>query len=145
MADSKRPAPAASTVGRRTFSTAFRGYDQEEVKAYLEALAYEFRDLRDRIAELEGELEAEKGKAAPEAPKLDIATLTTALGEETARVLRTAQEAADDVRTRAEEGAARTLREAHEEAARVRTSAESVLAERTTEAEQEVARIRREA
>ena len=137
------------TVGRRTFSTAFRGYDQEEVKAYLEALAYEFRDLRDRIAELEGELEAERGKAVPEAvaapPKLDVATLTTALGEETARVLRTAQEAADDVRTRAEEGAARTLREAHEEAARVRTAAESVLSERTAEAEQEAARIRREA
>jgi DivIVA domain-containing protein len=147
VADSKRPAPAASAVGRRTFSTAFRGYDQEEVKAYLEALAYEFRDLRDRITELEGELAAERGKAAPEAAplKLDIATLTTALGEETARVLRTAQEAADDVRTRAEEGAARTLREAHEEAARVRTSAEGVLAERTAEAEQEVARIRREA
>ena len=111
MADSKRPGLTGAPTGRRTFSTAFRGFDQEEVRAYLEALAVEFRELRERIAELEAELAAEQDRPDVEPPKLDIATLTSALGEETARVLRTAQEAAGDLRTRAEEGAARMRQE----------------------------------
>jgi len=144
VADSKRPSPAG--FGRRTFSTAFRGFDQEEVRSYLEALAKEFRELRERITELEGELEAERGKVVVvDAPRVDVAAITSALGEETARVLRTAQEAADDLRTRAEDGAARALKEAHEEAARIRGAAETVLAERTAEAEAAAATIRTDA
>jgi len=116
------------------------------VRSYLEALAKEFRELRERITELEGELEAERGKVVVvDAPRVDVAAITSALGEETARVLRTAQEAADDLRTRAEDGAARALKEAHEEAARIRGAAETVLAERTAEAEAAAATIRTDA
>ena len=73
MADSKRPGLTGAPTGRRTFSTAFRGFDQEEVRAYLEALAVEFRELRERITELEGELETERARpVAIEGPKLDV-------------------------------------------------------------------------
>ncbi|MHB8464513.1 MAG: DivIVA domain-containing protein [Acidimicrobiales bacterium] len=127
-------------VGRRTFSTSFRGFDQGEVRAYLGMLATQFTALNERIAALEAELEEARRPA--ERPAVDVASLTAALGEETGNVLRVARQTADELRARAEEGAARTLREAHEEATRIRGSAESVLAERSAEAEQVAARIR---
>jgi len=167
VAESTDPASSGDAVGRRTFSTSFRGFDQTEVRAYLRVLAGEFSALRARVAELEAEL-SDIGEQAPAPPvTLDIATVTSALGEETARVLRTAQEAAEDLRTRAEEGAARTLKEAHEEAARtlkeaqeeaeqlrkeaqeeserLKEAAETVLRERTVEADQKVAAATEEA
>ncbi|HEY5876249.1 MAG TPA: hypothetical protein VIT64_13160, partial [Ilumatobacteraceae bacterium] len=58
------------------------------------------------------------------------------LGEETARVLSTAREAAGQIRARAEEGAARLLREAQDESARVREEAELELAHRRHDAAQ---------
>lgn len=143
MATSPNPGTSGDEVGRRTFSTSFRGFDQGEVRAYLEVVAAEFATLQARVADLERELEQSAGPAPT--PVLDVATLTSMVGEETARVLRAAQDAAEDLRTRAEEGAARTLTEAHEEAARIRTAAEAILAERTAEAEKTAAAIRAEA
>ena len=143
MATSPHPGTSGDEVGRRTFSTSFRGFDQGEVRAYLEVVAAEFATLQARVADLERELEEAARPAAT--PTLDAATLTSMVGEETARVLRAAQEAAEDLRTRAEEGAARTLTEAHEEAARIRNAADSVLAARTAEAEKTAAAIRAEA
>ncbi|GAC1314470.1 MAG: hypothetical protein NVSMB12_07750 [Acidimicrobiales bacterium] len=143
MATSPPSGTSGDEVGRRTFSTSFRGFDQGEVRAYLEVVAAEFAGLQARIAELEAELA--QAARAPASPTLDAATLTGLVGEETARVLRAAQEAAEDLRTRAEEGAARTLTEAHEEAARIRSASESVLAERTAEAEKTAADVRAEA
>jgi len=122
------------------------------VRAYLEDLAKEFHELRDRITQLESELEAARsgGGSQPtgvtvERPKVDVVAITNALGEETARVLRTAQEAADDLRARAEDGAAKALSEAHEEAARVRAEADALLARRTAEAEEAATRLRADA
>lgn len=122
------------------------------MRAYLEDLAKEFHELRDRITQLESELEAARrsGGSQPtgvtvERPKVDVVAITNALGEETARVLRTAQEAADDLRARAEDGAAKALSEAHEEAARVRAEADALLARRTAEAEEAANRLRADA
>jgi len=131
-----------------------RGFDQDEVRSYLETVGAELARLQHLVDDLDQQLKAARAPAEPE--PIDIATLTSRLGEETARVLMTAQEAAADLRARAEEGAARTLKEAHEEAARLRAAAETVLAERTTEAEEaaetirggaaeEASRLRREA
>jgi len=131
-----------------------RGFDQDEVRSYLETVGAELARLQHLVDDLDEQLKAARAPAEPE--PIDIATLTSRLGEETARVLMTAQEAAADLRARAEEGAARTLKEAHEEAARLRAAAETVLAERTTEAEEaaetirggaaeEASRLRREA
>jgi DivIVA domain-containing protein len=138
---------SADDVARRTFATSRRGFDPSDVRGFLEAVAGELRRLHQRIEELEGPGSGGPAPAHHEstaAPALDIATLTTALGEETARVLRTAQEAAVDVRARAEEGAARALAEAHDEAARIRAAAETLLAQRTEEADAMAAKLRAE-
>ena len=102
MADPSKELQTEDSVGRRTFSTAFRGFDQAEVRAYLELLAVEFGTLRDRIEELESELASARA-SAPEPPRMDRAALTAALGEETARVLLVAEETADELKARAEE------------------------------------------
>jgi DivIVA domain-containing protein len=129
-------------VAHRGFATVRRGFDQHDVRAFLEAVAAELRRLRDRVNELD------PATAPPRSPTevhaLDIATLTTALGEETARVLRVAQEAAADVKARAEESAARFLAEAREESSRLRSTAEALLAERTAEADEMAAKLRSE-
>ncbi|HET6793757.1 MAG TPA: DivIVA domain-containing protein, partial [Acidimicrobiales bacterium] len=131
---------AADSVLRRGFSTAFRGFDQAEVRAFLEQVADELRDLARREENLRQELRAAQERAAN--PRLDEEAMTAALGQEAARVLHSAHEAAADIRRKAEENAGAVLRSAHEDAAGVRTAAESVLAERTAEAEQAAAEIR---
>jgi len=145
VAESTDPASSGDAVGRRTFSTSFRGFDQAEVRAYLRVLAGEFSALRDRVAELEAELSAVAEPAPVPVMTLDIATVTSALGEETARVLRAAQEAAEDLRTRAEDGAARTLKEAHEEAARTLKEAQEEADRLRKEAQDEADRLQEEA
>ncbi|HEY2427282.1 MAG TPA: hypothetical protein VGI06_00015 [Acidimicrobiales bacterium] len=91
MAEPHGKGAAGDSVGRRNFSTSFRGFDQTEVRSYLEVLAGEFAALRERIRELEADLEEARARPEAEPLSLDIATLTSAVGEETARVLRTAQ------------------------------------------------------
>ena len=102
-------------VARRRFNTTFRGYDQAEVRAYLEQVAGVVDEATNRIAALERELSTVRATPAP-TPKLDEASLTAAVGEETARVLQSAKDAAADIRQKSEENAQRILREAHAEA-----------------------------
>lgn len=131
-------------IARTTFQTSFRGYDAEHVRAFLDEIAAELRDARDREAALRQQiasLEARQQQAA----QLDEAQLTVALGEETARVLTTAREAAVDIRTKAEEAAARVMKDAHDEAGELRSRAAAMLAERTREADERAAEIRAEA
>ena len=100
-------------------------------------MSAELTRLQDRERQLERELAvAKQTPAAPTLP-LDEETLTSMLGEETARVIATAREAAMSIRTRAEEGATRLLREASEEAATTRSQAELEAAKRLQEAQLE--------
>ena len=62
-----------------------------------------------------------------------------ALGEETARIVRTAEEAAEDIRAKAEEAASRLRAEAEAEAEAVRAEAAVTLDQRRTQAEAEAA------
>jgi DivIVA domain-containing protein len=109
-------------IARRTFPTARRGVDADAVRRYLEAVAQEMRELLDRDATMRRRLADAERRAAE--PVLDEATLTRAVGSETARILQTAHDAARDVVARAEERAA----ELHAQAA-------AVLEERTSAAE----------
>ncbi len=85
---------------RKTFPAARRGVDGDAVRQYLETVAGEVRALVDREATLRRKLaEAERRAAEPE---LDEATLTRAVGAETARILETAHAAARDVLDKAE-------------------------------------------
>ncbi|MEI7619796.1 MAG: hypothetical protein WCK14_14370, partial [Actinomycetota bacterium] len=65
---------------------------------------------------------------------MDDDTATRLLGEEAARVLQTAREAATQIRARAEDGSARLLREATDEAQRLREEAEIESARRRQDA-----------
>jgi len=138
MADDRRMTISSSRmhpddVARHTFGTTRRGYDPGEVRAYLEAVAAEIalsaereRELRDLVAEAEH-------RAAN--PVLDEATLTAALGQETARVLRSAHDAAGEVTARAVAEAETARAAALEEAGQLRARAEQIAAERTAHAE----------
>ena len=130
-------------VAHRGFPTTFRGFDTNEVRAYLQRLANELRTSVSRERELHRRLAEAEHRAAH--PVIDNDTLTRALGEEMARILASAQQAASELKARAEENAARILREAHDQAQRIRAQAESLLAERSEEAEAEAAEIRRAA
>src|SRR5438067_12960944 len=106
MADDPRfvvtsePSIGPEEVARRGFATAFRGFDPGEVRAFLQRVSDELGAARERERELRRRLEeAERSPAGP----LDEAMLTAALGEETARVLRSAREAAVEMAAKAEQ------------------------------------------
>src|SRR5206468_594755 len=86
------------------------------------------RDLAFRVQQLE--VEARKPP-----PPLSDEQIITALGEETARVLSQAREAAMELRGKAEEHARRVVREAQEAARELRSSAQQALEHKTREAE----------
>src|SRR5262245_40963926 len=102
-------------IARTTFPTSFRGYDADHVRTFLEQVAEELRQARDREASLRTELEAVEAKLAA-ASQLDEDQLTAALGEETARVLTAAREAATEIKSKGSESAAQMVREAEEHA-----------------------------
>jgi DivIVA domain-containing protein len=137
-AESRSARLAPEAVARTTFPTAFRGYDPEHVRPFLERLGDELREARDREAALRKEVD-DLGVKLESARRPDEAQLTVALGEETARVLIAAREAATEIRAKGEESVARLLREAQDEANRMKAEAEAILGQRTTEAEEAAA------
>jgi DivIVA domain-containing protein len=127
-------------VARHTFGTLRRGFDPTEVRAYLDHVANALRVAAEREIELRHEVADAEHRAAN--PVLDEGTLTSALGQETARVLQSAHEAAHDMVAKAEAEAASALAEAQDEIARSEARAEQSLAERTAQAEASVTEYR---
>ena len=120
-----RPDPSSpAAVGSAQFSVVRRGYEQEEVRDLLRGVSAELARLQERERFLESELRAmqTRGLSAPGA--LDEEMVTALLGEETARVLTSAREAAKQQIARAAETAERLVREASSDAARIRQEAE---------------------
>lgn len=139
-----RPDPSSpASVAEAGFSTARRGFQQDEVRAFLVSVAAELARLQERERQLDAELRAARTAAADGPPQLDEAAATELLGEETVRVLQTARESASQIKIRAEETAARILREANDEANRIRQETEVDAARRrqdaASDAEAEVA------
>ena len=121
-----RPDPSSpAAVGSAQFSVGRRGFDQEEVRDLLRGVSAELARLQERERFLESELRSmqTRGMSAPGA--LDEETVTALLGEETARVLSTAREAAKQQIARAAETAERLVREASSDATRIRQEAET--------------------
>src|SRR5258705_2331100 len=84
---SARPSRLATDALARTrFPTAFRGYDPQHVRAFLEGVAEEMRETRDREAALRSQLDDLEAKLEA-AKHLDEAQRTAAVGEGTAPVL----------------------------------------------------------
>ena len=116
-------------IALKSFPAVRRGVDGEAVRLFLAKAAAELRAALEREAILrERVLEAEH---RAEEPVLDEATLTRAIGTETAKILWTAHDAAGNVVARAEERAAELIAEAGR-----------VLAEQTAAAEAEALEIR---
>jgi len=120
-------------VARHTFGTARRGFDPAEVRVFLEQIAHEMETAADREEELHAAIVEAERRAAN--PVLDEATLTAALGQETARVLRSAHDAATELVGRAEADASRLRAQAEDEATQLQTRAEQNAAGRIAQAE----------
>lgn len=151
----------------REFSRARKGYNPTEVRVHITRLTDEIRRLRGQEAALEAQLELARSSQSLRIEDLDPTTISRALGEETVRIIDTAREASEEIRSKAEEKAATVVREAHEranaltsEAAELRDTAaretrelieqtarrtDEQLAEATAEAERLVADARGEA
>ncbi len=143
-----RPDPTSpASVAEAGFSTSRRGFNPDEVRAFLASVASELGRLKERERQLEAELRAARAASTGRA-ELDDETVAAMLGEETLRVLQTARESASQIKVRAEDNAARAMREAHDEANRVRQDAEVEAArhrqEAQSDAEAEVAHAKQQ-
>jgi DivIVA domain-containing protein len=141
---SPEPPLDATGIARRQFSTARKGYDPGEVRAFL----HEISDVVGRLQRGQAH-EHERAERAEQraslAERLDEHRLVELLGEETARVLDAARAAASDIRTKAEESAARLVHDTQAEARSITSQAEKAAATRRLEILAEADRLRREA
>ncbi|MBK5334217.1 MAG: DivIVA domain-containing protein [Ilumatobacteraceae bacterium] len=130
-----RPDPSSpDAVASASFSTSRRGYDQSEVRDLLRMVAAEMARLQEREKFLERELRTAQRGSTNSVVALDEEVVTRMLGEEAARILQTAREAASQIKIRSEDGASRMLREATDEAQRLREEAEVEAARRRQDA-----------
>jgi cell division septum initiation protein DivIVA len=124
-------------IARKSFASARRGVDGEAVRLFLAKVAGELRGALEREAILRERL-AEADRRADD-PVLDEATLTRAIGIETAKILWTAHDAAGKVVAKAEERAAELLAEAGQVLGEKQAAAEAEALEIRTAAEREAA------
>jgi DivIVA domain-containing protein len=134
------PHLAPDDVARHTFGSVRRGFDPDEVRAYLESLAVGLRGLAEQENQLLQQVADAEHRAAH--PVLDDAALTEALGAETTRVLHSAHEAASAIVAKAEAESHRMLTEAQEQIEGDRTRTAASLAEQTSAAESAAAELR---
>lgn len=131
---SSTPRLSTDEIANHSFSKGVRGFNEAEVRAFLRRVSEELGVVRGREQELEAAIdELEVQVRTPRA--LTEQELLDALGEETARLLRSAREASDDIRKKAEDRAARLVEDADSAADRTRGEAAELLASRTAEAE----------
>jgi len=133
----------AVDVARHSFGTVRRGFDPQEVRAYLELVARELQSWEQREQELRHDVSEAEERARH--PVLDEATLTSALGEQSAQVLRHAHEEAARIAAEAESEAARLVHEAQQRANEVQVGAESQAAARIAEIELAAGAVRQRA
>jgi DivIVA domain-containing protein len=130
-----RPDPSSpSSVASAAFTSARKGFEQAEVREFLRMVAAELARLQERERFLERELRASQRSTSPSSIALDEEMVTRMLGEEAARIIHTARDAASQIKIRAEDGAARLLREATDEAQRLREEAEIESSRRRSDA-----------
>ena len=121
MAELHRRAAAGSSrlspeeITNRGFASAFRGVSETEVRNFLKRVADELAAARSQEADSQAQID-DLQEQLRNPPPVTEQQLLDSLGEETARVLRSAQEAAEEIRSRAEERGAALVREAQEEA-----------------------------
>jgi DivIVA domain-containing protein len=121
-------------VANRMFGRKARGFSETEVRSFLKRVSEELTAARERERELTSAMDALEEQLRAPRP-LSEQELLEALGEETARLLRSAREAGDDIRRKADERAARITEDAITEAERLRAEAAESLTQRLAEAD----------
>ena len=118
------PRLTAEEVATRGFAASFRGISELEVRNFLKRVAEELTLARTREEELIVQIDDLRDQVKSP-PIVTEDRLLDALGEETARVLRSAQESAEQIRQRAEEKAATKIAEADAAATATREEADA--------------------
>jgi DivIVA domain-containing protein len=133
-----------TSIARRQFATTRRGFDQDEVRAYLRELGDLVAQLRRREAEQRARAETAEART-PRLEDIEEERLVELLGEETARILAAGRVASSDIRRKAEESAERLIAEANEQAHRLRADNEAEMVRRRAELNVELDALRAEA
>jgi DivIVA domain-containing protein len=111
---------SAEQIRRREFVTIRRGYDPDQVRAYLEQLADQVELMR--VLLRDAQAEAAAAVRTTSAPRQDPYEL---LGERVASVIREADHVAETIRGEAHREAEQVTREARADADRIRTDAQA--------------------
>lgn len=121
-----------------------RGLSETDVRSFLRRVAGDVDTLQEQENELHAHIaELEQRLANP--PELSEADVLDAVGEETARVLRSARSAGEDLRRKAAESAAELTLKTEEELASRRAEFEQEIAQKLQQSEQQIADRRQSA
>ena len=134
---------ATGDIARHSFAVVRRGFDTDEVRAYLQSVSRSIEALEEREQELRAAVAEAEERAAH--PVVDEATLTASLGQHSAQILRHAHEEAARIVVQAQEGAATLLRETQSQVDELQARTEASSAERVVEVELLVANAEQEA
>ena len=114
-------------IARHSFAIARRGFDTDEVRAYLQNVARSIEAFEEREQELRAAVAAADERAAH--PVVDEATLTASLGQHSAQILRHAHEEAARIVVQAQEGATTLLRQAQSQVDEIQARTEAAAAD----------------
>jgi DivIVA domain-containing protein len=134
---------ATGDIARHSFAIVRRGFDTDEVRAYLQSVSRSIEAFEEREQELRNAVAEAEERAAH--PVVDEATLTVSLGQHSAQILRHAHEEAARIVVQAQEGAATLLRETQSQVDELQARTEASSAERVVEVELLVANAEQEA
>ena len=131
---------SAEQIRRREFVTIRRGYDPDQVRAYLGQLADQIELMR--VLLRDAQAEAQTARRTTEQPRQDP---YQQLGERVASVIREADHVAETITSEAHRDAERVTREARADADRIRTDGQAKAEEARSRAEAAVRTAREEA
>ncbi len=132
---------SAEQIRRREFVTIRRGYDPDQVRAYLEQLADQIELMRVLLRDAQAEAQTALRRTTAQ-PRHDP---YQQLGERVASVIREADQVAETIKTEAHRDAELVTRDARAEADRIRTDAQSKAEDARSQAETAVRAAREEA
>jgi hypothetical protein len=139
-----RPAPDPDAIAAQSFTRTRKGFEVDEVRAYLVDLASQVREANRRSDDANRRL-VELERRATDPRDLSEEQVTQLLGEETARVLETARKAAADIRAKAEAEAAEATGSADAQATATREAADQYAQGTRSAADEHAQQVRQEA
>ena len=117
--------PSAEQIRRREFATLRRGYDPDQVRDYLEAVAVQVETLEKDLKEARRQLEAKAAEPAAATPAAPAGDPYDRISKRFAGLLATADREASRIVDEAKTEADRVVIEAKTQADRIRTDAQS--------------------